>query len=111
MMQIGITFKLPIQIFKEDKWWIGWCPALDVSSSGDTPEDARAHLGEALSLFIESCIERGVLEEVLRDCGFTPAIPENISPAGETTEPEGDTIEVPLHLLAKSTGFNQCHHA
>lgn len=110
MMQIGITFKLPVEIFKEEDWYVANCPALDVASQGGTPEEAKAHLGEALIGFLETCIAHGTLEEVFRDCGFTPVFPEN-TPEMDTMDLDGDTIDVPLFLLAKFAGPEQCYHA
>lgn len=46
-------------------YYISVCPPLDVYSQGETENIALANLAEALRLFIESCFERGTLEEVL----------------------------------------------
>jgi len=109
MMRIGITFTLPIEIFREDEWYVANCPALNVASQGDTPEEAKAHLGEALLAFLESCLDHGTLEAVLQDCGFSPVPTDNFNVV--TVEPPEDTIDVPLYLLAKFAGSGQCHHA
>lgn len=104
-MRIQMTFKLPVKIFKEKEWFVGWCPALDVASQGETPEKAKAHLGEALLLFLETCLDHGTLDEVLRECGFVPVISDEPYVAKpEETEMAGDTIDVPLYFLAKSAG-------
>ena len=41
-------------IEREDDGFVALCPELDVASQGDSIEDARANLIEALSLFFES---------------------------------------------------------
>lgn len=64
--------RLPFRVKKEGNSYISWCPALDVSSCGDTAREAEKNLREALRLFIMSCYERGVLDRVLKDCGFVP---------------------------------------
>jgi len=109
-MQIKMTFELPAKITKKKKWYVANCPALNVASQGDTPEEAKAHLEEAVLVFLESCLERGVLEEVLRDCGF------GLSLAGEVVDsvvsaPAEEKINVLLYLLAKHASAGQCHHA
>lgn len=38
----------------EDDGYVALCPELDVSSQGDTIEEARANLQEALTLFFET---------------------------------------------------------
>jgi hypothetical protein len=49
------------------------CPAFDVASQGKTVNKAKSNLGEALIAFFISCIERGVLDSVLKECGFKSA--------------------------------------
>jgi predicted RNase H-like HicB family nuclease len=51
------------------KYWIGSCPDLNVITQGETFERTQENLMEALALFVESCLRRGTLEEVLyRGC-------------------------------------------
>jgi predicted RNase H-like HicB family nuclease len=64
--------RLPFKVKKEGRAFISWCPALDVSSCGDTAREAEKNLRDAIRLFIMSCYERGVLDRVLKDCGFVP---------------------------------------
>ena len=67
--QIGVEFRLPAKIRKKGRWYVSSCPPLDVHSQGHTKEEARRNLIDALVFFLESCFERGTLEEVLRDEG------------------------------------------
>ena len=108
-MEIAIQFdaKLPLKITQKKRWVVASCSVLDVHSQGGTEEEARRNLQEALSVFFVSCFERGVLEAVLRDCGFkagrsagqqTPAIPH--------TE---DYITVPIPFLVDEPRKGQCH--
>jgi len=39
---------------KEDKWYVAHCVELGVVSQGETIEEARANLKEAVELYIES---------------------------------------------------------
>jgi predicted RNase H-like HicB family nuclease len=41
-------------IEREDEGFVALCPELDVASQGDTIEEARANLQEALELFLET---------------------------------------------------------
>ena len=52
--------------------FVSFCPALDVYSQGPSEEAAIENLAEALQLFVESCLARGTLDRVLKDCGFEP---------------------------------------
>ena len=64
-------------IWKEGKVHVAYCPQLDVSSCGDTVEDARRMLKEAVSLFIEGARELGTLQEILEEAGFQPEVAES----------------------------------
>jgi predicted RNase H-like HicB family nuclease len=46
------------------------CPELQVSSFGDTLEEAEKSLKEALDLFFEGCESMGTINEVLEESGF-----------------------------------------
>ncbi|HNS01606.1 MAG TPA: type II toxin-antitoxin system HicB family antitoxin [Anaerolineae bacterium] len=59
-----------VEIFREDDTYVALCPDLDVSSFGDTPEQAKLSLHEALEGFLETCEALGTLEQVLEEAGF-----------------------------------------
>ena len=58
------------EIFPEGECYVGLCRELDVSSFGDSPEDAGSSLQEAVELFLEGCEDMGTLDEVLEESGF-----------------------------------------
>jgi predicted RNase H-like HicB family nuclease len=62
---------LKIEIFKEGDVFVAVSPELNVSSFGDTVEEARESLREAVDAFIEECREMSTLEEVLEEAGFS----------------------------------------
>lgn len=55
-------------IEREDSGYVALCPELDIASQGDTVDQARSNLGEAVELFFEVAdppeIERRFTEEV-----------------------------------------------
>lgn len=57
-------------IFKEDNVHVAYCPQLDVSSCGDTPEEAVQMLKEAVRLFLEETKKMGTLGSILSESGF-----------------------------------------
>jgi hypothetical protein len=74
-----------------------------VSSQGRTRDQAARNLIEAAQLFLEDCFERGTLEEVLKDCGFT------ISRGGARPQATGgEHLTVPVELLAARNGTEAC---
>ncbi|MBK8702095.1 MAG: type II toxin-antitoxin system HicB family antitoxin [Saprospiraceae bacterium] len=46
--------ELTAVIEKEDNMYIAFCPELDIASQGDTHDEAKANLVEALELFYET---------------------------------------------------------
>lgn len=59
-----------IEIFKEGNQFVAVAPELNVSSFGESPEDAKSSLKEAVELFLEECKRMGTLDEVLSESGF-----------------------------------------
>lgn len=53
--------------------WIATCPMVGVVSQGKSDNDARRCLQEAVELWFESCVERGVLDRALREANFLPS--------------------------------------
>ena len=54
--------------------WTAVCPLIAVVSQGTSAETAKSCLQEAVELWFESCIERGVLEQALREANFRPSV-------------------------------------
>ena len=70
--RLGVEFTVPVEVREEGAYYVSACPPLNVCSQGATEEAALVNVAEALHLFMESCFERGTLEEVFKDCGFRP---------------------------------------
>jgi predicted RNase H-like HicB family nuclease len=47
------TYRFPAVIQKEGKWYVSWCPELDIASQGETIEEAIENLNEATELYLE----------------------------------------------------------
>lgn len=69
-IELEFRVKVPIDYKDDEVGVISFCPLLDIYSQGDTEEEAKSNLQEAIMLFITSCFERGCLDEVLKGCGF-----------------------------------------
>jgi predicted RNase H-like HicB family nuclease len=67
---ITLQIKLETLTRKDGDQWLAWCLPLDVMSQGNTHKAALAGLREAIQLWFESCIQRGVLDEALKEAGF-----------------------------------------
>jgi predicted RNase H-like HicB family nuclease len=86
---------LSLVIKKEQGKYSAWCPELDVASQGDTVEEARSNLQEAVKLHVETMVEGGDLNQLLDKIGLTQ---EDLKK--ETLHPEllSGTMEIPLAL-------------
>ena len=68
------------QLFQEGDQVVSLCPEFNVSSFGDTPDEAVASLHEAVSLFLEECDRMGTLKEVLEEAGYRLIVPKKRKP-------------------------------
>lgn len=65
-----LEFKIPVSFLREGKKYVAYTPALDLSTSGRTYEEAKRRFSEIVSIFFEELIKKGTLDEVLRDLGW-----------------------------------------
>ena len=65
-----MNIEYTVQIWKEGNQHIAHATPLDVVSSGQTQENAKAALKEAVHLFLNTALEMGTLEDVLNECGY-----------------------------------------
>lgn len=110
-MKVTVQFnaRLPVKFTKKSKWHVASCPILDVHSQGETKGKAKKNLEEALSLFFISCFERGVLDAVLKDCGFRAFRPEvNQKPHGPKTSRE-EYLNIPIPFTVDQSSLTACH--
>ena len=75
---------------RQGDWYIAHCPPLDITTQGRTLAEAKKNLVEASELFIVSCLERGTLDQALKELGFKPL------KAKPRTIPNAFPIAVPI---------------
>ena len=66
-----MNISVRIKIFKEGNVFVALSPELNVSSFGETIDDAKKSFKEAVEAFIEECQEMGTLEDVSEESGFS----------------------------------------
>jgi len=64
------TFTAWVQ--REGDGWVALCPELDVASQGDTIEQARANLREAVELFLESASQEETEQRLHAETYLSP---------------------------------------
>ena len=80
---VTLTVKLRAFVREEaENLWVALCPSIGVASQGNDHDQAIDSLREAVELWFESCVERGTLEQAMRECSFRPVRPGNELPVG-----------------------------
>ena len=69
-MHKPIVFNLPVSFLKESDQFVAYTPALDLSTSGPTLEEAKNNFTEAVGIFFDEIVEMGTFEDVLLDLGW-----------------------------------------
>lgn len=59
-----MNYKLTGIIEREDNGYVSLCPELDIASQGNTIEQARANLIEAIELFLETASPQEIQERL-----------------------------------------------
>ncbi|MBU6231756.1 MAG: hypothetical protein KGI45_02945 [Patescibacteria group bacterium] len=70
MRKVDFQASLPVTFLREDDQFVAYTPALDLSTSGDTFEQAKKRFGEVVHIFFDECLKMGTLESVLSDLGW-----------------------------------------
>ena len=79
-----IKFEVSLRAFVRKErpgTFVAVIPSLGVASQGTSIEDAKRSVREAVELWFESCIERGMLDQALREVGFIPS--HGVEPGSE----------------------------
>lgn len=88
------------RVYREGRFFVSECDGLPVASQGETESEAIVNLAEAVQLVLDSALEHGSLDEVVRQYGWrvTHELPGPESP---------DRFVVPVrvpHDVASSLG-------
>ncbi|GHT14235.1 hypothetical protein FACS1894170_11050 [Planctomycetales bacterium] len=93
------TIQIPLSLWKEGNVYVSFTPALDLSSCGDTKDDALKNISEAAALFFQTAEERDCLQELLEDFGWTLSdVGQWIAPSELLTDELYLDVNVPLPL-------------
>lgn len=68
----GNTIKVSLQVmfYEEGDYFVAYCPALELSSYGETNKTAKSAFENALTIFLEETMSRGTLEKELLSLGW-----------------------------------------
>jgi predicted RNase H-like HicB family nuclease len=65
------TQQFTVVIEREENQYVALCPELDISSQGDTVEEARLNLKEALELFFETASQAEIRDRLHNEIFIT----------------------------------------
>jgi predicted RNase H-like HicB family nuclease len=64
------TSNITFQVLKQGKYFIAVCSVLDLSTQGNTLEEAKKRMIEVIDIFFQEIVKKDVVEEVLDDLGW-----------------------------------------
>jgi len=70
MPQSNLKIDYTVQLWREGRQYVAHAMPLDVMSAGNTPDEARRALDEAVGLFLKTATDMGTLDQVLEDAGY-----------------------------------------
>ncbi len=65
-----MTFQVQVFLIPEGDQVVAYAPALELSTYGDSKEDAKQAFAEVLDIFVKDTQAKGTLEKVLLDLGW-----------------------------------------
>jgi hypothetical protein len=66
-----VNVLLDVELIKQGDYIVSYCPALELSSFGGTEDEAKEGFEGALHTFLQDTHEKGTLERVLLDLGWS----------------------------------------
>ncbi len=65
-----MKFRLTEEIWKEGNMYVSYCPELDISSCGESVEQAKRNLVETILINIEETKDMGTFKQFLEESGL-----------------------------------------
>ena len=93
--------QLSLLIYKQGDYFVAFCPSLELSSYGDSIEDAKKGFADAMDLYLEHSIENGTLEKDLLEHGW-----EIKQKPTKLTPPAQITLNIPSGQLISQLNQN-----
>jgi hypothetical protein len=92
-----ISYKIPVNVFKEDDKYVAYTPVLDLATSGSTLKETQRRFHEAVVLFFEEIYNAGTADEVLTSLGWKKAKKSSSTPwiPPEVISNRTETFRVP----------------
>lgn len=70
MINNKLSFTLPVLITKQNKRFVAYTPALDISTSGKSEREVKKRFVDMVNLFLEEIVEMKTIDDVLSELGW-----------------------------------------
>lgn len=97
-----LELQLNVLVFQEGKFYVSYCPSLELSSYGESVLEAKEGFDEVMKEYLEECKRNGTLHQDLTNHGWTFTIIHNQKMAAPPAQVE---LNIPAGLL--KTQFNE----
>lgn len=95
-----VAFQAECKLFgvvkRQGRWYIAYCPPLDLTTQGRAEAEAKKNLVEPSQLFIISCLEGGTFDQALKELGFVP-----VTSKAESIPPDAFPMAIPIPFRLK----------
>jgi predicted RNase H-like HicB family nuclease len=98
-----IEIQLSVLVVEQGKFYVAYCPSLDLSSYGNSVEDAKLAFDETLKGYVEYAIENGTLHDDLVEHGWKIGNVRKAEPPEEV-----DLDNIPTGNLKKQFNESLC---
>ena len=91
-IRVAYDLKVGLRTDGQTGLHVAWCPALNLYAQGTSQDEARESIHSAISMYLVTCYERGILDRQLRLRGAVKAV--SAEPSDESDD--SDFVEVAL---------------
>ena len=65
-----MKMRLTEEIWREGNMYVSYCPEMDIASCGESVQQAKKNLIEAILINVEETKKMGTFEQFIEDCGL-----------------------------------------
>ena len=65
-----MKIRLTEEIWKEGNMYVSYCPEMDIASCGESIQQAKKNLMEAILINVEETKKMGTFEQFIEECGL-----------------------------------------
>ena len=93
----SVEVQLGVLVFQEGDSYLAYCPALQLSTYGDSVNDVKVAFEDLIKSYAQDCLKAGTLEKDLIGRGWVMK-----DAAGIVEPPKEFDIDIPAGMLRKS---------